>query len=71
MRISEYPPEELQEWLNLPATRGFVEELEYLKKDLQNDYAKCSNQSEFFKQQGKEEGVWEAINLLRSLGEGL
>jgi hypothetical protein len=71
MRISEYPPEELQEWLNLPATRGFIEELDVLVQSLQGEYLRFSEIHELLRQQGKELGVWQVKQLIQSLGEGL
>lgn len=67
MRLSEYPAEERQEWLDLPATHGFIEELEELVRFLQGQYRIFSEDRDFWKQQGKELGIEEVVSLIKSL----
>ncbi len=72
MRISEYPAEELQEWLDLPATRGFLEELEAMNIEVRERYRTYSTgDMGIWKCQGIEQGIEEVIGCLNSLGEGL
>jgi hypothetical protein len=71
MKLSDYPPEQLQEWFDLPATKGFLEELDYLSDAVRRDYRKGTNFADYSVNKGKEQGIEEVKVMLENLKEGL
>jgi hypothetical protein len=71
MKLSEYPPEQIREWLDLPATRAFVEDIEDLIIHIRSCYRTFTpGDMTIWKQQGKEFGIEMVKELIHSLGEG-